>query len=115
MDSGVASCPVRLQSFPTIRIALEDFGLHGQAWCETNDADADRATLIEDMLDGQYQDVVRIVAFNTDEGWSRDVTEEIASELCETCSERGEMPNSIEDFIREHASRRVARQLRLQF
>src|SRR5215470_15031563 len=98
-----------------IYIVLEDFGLHGQAWRETNDADSDRATLIEDMLDGQYEDVVRIVAFNTDEGWSRDVTEEIANELRETCSERGEMPNSIEDFIREHASRRAARQLRLQF
>jgi hypothetical protein len=56
------------------------------------------------MLDGQYEDVVRIIAVNTDEGWSRDVTEEIASELRETCSERGEMPNSIEDFIREHAT-----------
>jgi hypothetical protein len=42
---------------------LEDFGLHGQAWRETNDAESDRRTLIEDMLDGQYEDVVRIIAF----------------------------------------------------
>jgi hypothetical protein len=67
------------------------------------------------MLDGQYEDVVRIIAFNTAQGWSRDVTENIANELRETCSERGEMPVSIQDFIREQASLRAARQLRLQF
>ena len=98
-----------------IYIVLEDYGLLGRAWRVTNEAGSDRETLIGDMLDGQYEGVVKIIAFNTDEGWSRDVTEEIASELRETCPERGEMPNSIEDFIREHASRRAARQLRLQF
>jgi hypothetical protein len=36
--------------------------------------EADRTTLIQDLLDGQYDDPVRIVAFNTAEGWSRDVT-----------------------------------------
>ena len=98
-----------------IYIVLDDFGLSAQVWRETNDADADRETLIRDLLDGQYEDPIRIVAFNTAQGWSLDVTESIANELRETCSERGEMTNSIEDFIREHASRRAARQLRLQF
>jgi hypothetical protein len=42
------------------------------------------------------------------------VTENIADELRETCSESGEMPESIEDFIREHASRGAGRQLRFQ-
>ena len=97
-----------------IYIVLEDFGRHGQAWRETNDAECDRRTLIEDMLDGQYEDVVRIVAFNTAQGWSLDVTESIANELRETCSERGEMPESIKDFIGEHATRVIDRQLRFQ-
>jgi len=95
-----------------IYIVLDDFGLSAQVWRETNDAEADRATLIRDLLDGQYE--VRIVAFNTAQGWSRDVTRDIASELQEICAERGETPGSIGEFIREHASRRVGRQLRLQ-
>jgi hypothetical protein len=97
-----------------IYIVLDDFGLSAQVWRETNDAEADRATLIRDLLDGQYEAPIRIVAFNTAQGWSRDVTRDIASELQEICAERGETPGSIGEFIREHASRRVGRQLRLQ-
>jgi hypothetical protein len=37
-------------------------------------ADTDRATLIRHLLEGQYSSPVCIVAFNTAEGWSRDVT-----------------------------------------
>ena len=37
---------------------------------------ADRETLIRDLVEGQYSHPVRIVAFNTTEGWSRDVTVE---------------------------------------
>ena len=52
------------------------------------------------MLEGLYFAPVRIVAFNTAEGWSRDVTDEIAAELA--CADRGEMPQSIVDFIADH-------------
>jgi hypothetical protein len=33
------------------------------------------------MCDSHYEDPVRIVVFNTAEGWSRDVTVEIADEV----------------------------------
>ena len=39
------------------------------------------------------------VAFNTVEGWSRDVTADIASELRQRDNELGEMPDSILDFM----------------
>jgi len=97
-----------------IYIVLDDFGLSAQVWRETNDAQAGRETLIHDLLEGQYEDPIRIVAFNTAQGWSRDVTKDIANELQEICAERGEVPGSIADFIREHASRRIGRQLRFQ-
>jgi hypothetical protein len=97
-----------------IYIVLEDYGPLGRAWRVTNEAGSDRETLIGDMLDGQYDEPVRVVAFNTSETWSRDVTEDIANELREICAERGEIPGSIADFIQEHASRRFGRQLRFQ-
>ena len=42
------------------------------------------------------------MAFNTAEGWSRDVTEEIAAELAQACAGCGEMRRSIADFIADH-------------
>jgi hypothetical protein len=44
-------------------------------------AGANRAALIRNLLDEQYEDPVRIVAFNTAEGWSRDMTVDIADEV----------------------------------
>jgi hypothetical protein len=50
----------------------------GRAYVETDEAEADEATIIENILSGQYSHPLRVIAFNTSEGWSRDVTEDIA-------------------------------------
>ena len=94
-----------------VYLVLEDFGPLGCAWREMDDAETDRVTLIRYLLEGQYENPIRIVAFNTVEGWSRDVTEDIANELQDVCSDRGELSASIEEFIQEHATRKPARQL----
>ena len=62
-------------------LVLEDLGRFGRVWRETAEADANHETLIRDLLDDQYSRPRRIVAFNTAEGWSRDVTVDIADEL----------------------------------
>ena len=62
----------------TVHIVLNDFGDLGRAYVETDEATADEATIIENFLTGQYSCPLRVVAFNTAEGWSRDVTEDIA-------------------------------------
>ncbi len=65
-----------------IYLVLEDFGGRlGRAWCETAEEDANRATLVRHLVEGQYEHPVRIVAFNPIEGWSRDVTADIADEI----------------------------------
>jgi hypothetical protein len=67
-----------------VYLVLDDFGGRlGRAWRETDEADTDRATTIEDLIDGQYRAPARVVAFNTAEGWSRDVSEEIAATLAD--------------------------------
>ena len=60
-----------------IYLVLDDFGRLGQAWRETDPEDTDRETVIRDLLAGQYSDPVRVICFNTAEGWSRDVSEDI--------------------------------------
>ena len=62
----------------TVHLVLNDFGALGRAYVETGEADADEATIIENILTGQYSHPLQVVAFNTVEGWARDVTEEIA-------------------------------------
>ena len=64
-----------------VYLVLDDFGRLGRAWRETDEAETSRATLVQNLLDGQYENPVRIVAFNATEGWSRDVTVDIADEL----------------------------------
>jgi hypothetical protein len=43
-------------------------GHTGRAWRETDAADTGRATLIQHLFEGQYTNLVRIVAINTAEG-----------------------------------------------
>ena len=86
-----------------VYLVLDDFGERlGRSWREMDEADADRATLIRHLLEGQYSSPVRIVAFNTAEGWSRDVTDDIGAELAQAHADRGETPVSIADFIDDH-------------
>ena len=47
---------------------------------------------------------MRIIAFNTAEGWSRDVTMDIADELRRRFAEYDEVPASVQAFL-EKASR----------
>ena len=86
-------------------LVLDDFGGRlGRAWRETDEEDTDRETLIRDLMDDQYGNPVRIVAFNTAQGWSRDVTMDIADELRRRFAEYDELPVSAQGLL-ETASR----------
>jgi hypothetical protein len=86
-------------------LVLDDFGGRlGRAWRETDEEGTDRETLIRDLMEEHYSFPVRIVAFNTSEGWSRDVTMDIADELRRRFSEYDEVPASVQEFL-ETASR----------
>jgi hypothetical protein len=88
-------------------LVLDDFGGRiGRAWRETDEQATDRETLIRDLLAGEYGNPVRIVAFNTAEGWSRDVTVDVADEVRRRYVEiYDEVPESILAFL-EAANRR---------
>jgi hypothetical protein len=46
---------------------------------------------------------VRVIAFNTAEGWSRDVTADVARELAQKYVDRDEdVPGALKDFIESH-------------
>jgi len=52
----------------TVYLVAEDFGRLGRAWRETDYETTDLETVIQDLLSGQYNNPIRIVAFNTQNG-----------------------------------------------
>ena len=87
-----------------VYLVLEDFGSRfGRAWCETAEEDTSRATLVRHLIDGQYEHPSRIVAFNTAEGWSRDVTTDIADELRRRFVEIDRVAPSLLEFLEKAA------------
>ena len=105
MGSRFPSIAMRAASKDTY-LVLDDFGGRlGRAWRETDEeTSTSREVLICDLMDGQYHNPARIVAFNATEGWSRDVTMNIADELRRRLVEYDDIPASLQAFV-ETASR----------
>ena len=93
-------------------IVLEDFS-GGAAFRETDEG-INYPTLIDYLLRGEYARVLRVVAFNPAEGWSRDASEDIARELERRVAAEGrELSEGLQDFIEDHLGRRIGVQLPL--
>lgn len=83
-----------------VYLVLEDFGGGlGRAWSETSEHDTGRATLMRQIMEGQYKHPARIVVFNTAEGWSRDITVEIADALRRCFVEFNDVAPAALEFI----------------
>ena len=81
-------------------LVLDNFGGRlGRAWRETDEEATDRETLILNLLSGEYNNPVRIIAFNAAEGWCRDVTLDIVDELRRRYTEFDEVLKSVLQFI----------------
>ena len=90
----------------TVYLVAEDFGRLGRAWRESDYEATDLETVIQDLLSGQYKNPIRVVAFNTEERWSEDVSEDVAHELRRRCDlQMRELPASISDFVEQHEGR----------
>ncbi len=87
-----------------VYLVVDDFGRNGRAYRETDVENADLETVIIDLLDGQYNNPIRVIGFNTAEGWSQDVSGDVAEELRRICDlQLRDIPSSISDFIERHA------------
>jgi hypothetical protein len=95
---GAAELRMRMSpsTIPTDRLdrdmylVLENFS-SGPAWRETDEDRTDYHTLISDLLTGQYDHPLRVVAFNPLEGWSRDASADVAEELEQQVAEGREV------------------------
>jgi hypothetical protein len=84
----------------TVYLIAEDFEKLGRAWREADYEATDLETVIQDLLSGQYNNPIRVVAFNTAERWSEDVSQDVACELRRRCDlQQSDLPSSIKDFV----------------
>lgn len=95
-----------------VYLVLDDLGGRlGRVWRESDEERTDRKNLITDLLDGQYKSPARVVAFKTGEGWSRDVSAELADEIADEIADRSgvdgfDVPPSLQDFVAKHGTLR---------
>jgi hypothetical protein len=84
-------------------LVIEGFGAIGPAFLETDLAQADRDTIVRYFISGQYEDALRVVSFNVAEGWSRDVSEDIAGDVIDRAYEADKMlTEGTKRFIDRH-------------
>ena len=90
----------------TVYLVADDFGQYGRAWRETDWDTADFETVIQDLLTGQYNNPLRVVAFNTAEHWSENVSEYVARELRRRCDlQMRVVPFYLQGFIDRYEGR----------
>jgi hypothetical protein len=86
-----------------IYLVVDDLGRLGRVWREADVETTDFETVVQDLLEDQYKNPVGVFAFNPFEGWSRDVSEDIARELRRRCDlQLRDVPSSIQDFVERH-------------
>ncbi len=90
----------------TVYLVADDFGRNGRAWRETDCETADLETVIQDLLSGQYQSPIRVIAFNTAERWAEDVSEDVAHELRRRCDlQMRDIPTGLQNFTDRYEGR----------
>jgi hypothetical protein len=95
-----------------IYLVMDDFGRFGRSWVEADEHETYRESVLRDLLACQYNDPVRVIAFNIDAGTSRDASAEIAHELIERTAEMPEgLPECLSSFVDRHGGLRRPVQL----
>ena len=90
----------------TVYLVADDFGESGRAWAEVDYETTDLETVIQDLLTGQYRHPILVVAFNTAERWSEDVSVGVAYELRRRCDlQMRDIPFFLQDFTDRYEGR----------
>jgi hypothetical protein len=93
----------------TVYVVVDRFG-SGSVYRETGIERTDLETVIDDFLTGQFNDPIRVIAFNTLEHWANDVSRDVAQVIEDRCDIAGEpVPEHVRDFVENNVA--TARQL----
>ena len=56
---------------------------------------ADERSIVEGILRGEYERVLRVVAFNADEGWARDETRDIVLKVIRAARQQNQKMSAL--------------------
>ena len=107
MRTGIGSPSiVPADDSQTTYIVLDDFGVPGRSYRETDAGRADLEAVIMGMLEGQFHNPIRVVGFNTSDGWSQDVSADVVQEIRLRCDLQGrDVPFYLEAFVERYEGR----------
>jgi hypothetical protein len=98
----------------TFYLVINNYRKVGTAFAETDLGEANLETTISDLMSGQYDDPVRVLAFNTSEHWSEDASEDVAREIMRRLDlAGGALPSSLVSFVDSHVGQDRQLTLRL--
>ena len=87
-----------------VYLVVDCFGRRGCVWRETDAERTDLEAVISDLTSGQYNNPLRVIAFNAAEHWSEDVSADVALEIeRRTDLSNRELSPALEDFFERHA------------
>ena len=95
MQTGI----VRASENTTYLLLDEMTNQRASIWPEISADEANEATIVQWIIEGQFSRPVKIVAFNTEDGWSRDVTQEIATKLLDLNSNGVALSAAAREFV----------------
>ncbi len=85
----------------TIYLVVDSFGSRDHVYREAEFERADPEAVISDMLSGLFNNPVGVIAYNTLEHWTEDVSAPIAAEIQSRCDMEGQpVPEHVRDFVR---------------
>jgi hypothetical protein len=99
--AGGSSSAVPYGADQTVYVVVDRFG---RTEGETEIERADLETVVNEFMAGTFVDPVRVVAFNTLEHWSQDLSSVVAAEIQARCDIEGmPIPDHVQDFVARYA------------
>lgn len=95
----------------TIYIVVDSVAACASGGQETQVEREDIEAVISEFIAGQFRDPIRVLAFNTLEHWSQDLSSAVAAEILARCDIEGmPVPEHVQDFLDRHAQAIAPRQ-----
>ncbi|HMF23556.1 MAG TPA: hypothetical protein VKG24_15715 [Pseudolabrys sp.] len=84
-----------------VYVVLDALPTFGRVWRELSEEAANQETVLKLIENGEFHGPVRVIVFNTAEGWSRDVSEAIAGALLGREVSEGDLSESARRFVEQ--------------
>jgi hypothetical protein len=83
-----------------VYLVLDELVTFGRVWCELSEKSANEQTVLELIANGGFNHPIRVIVFNTAEGWSRDHTIALGLKLLQMSHEGRVLGAAAHEFVK---------------